>query len=96
MSTSDYVLILHAVRDYPAWKAVFDAAAPIRRAAGERSYQLLCDASDANRVIHFSHWSTIAAARAFFESPRLVDLRREAGVEAPEFHYLQHIETGTL
>lgn len=96
MSTSDYVLILHAVHDYPAWKAVFDAAAPIRRAAGERSYQLLRDASDANRVIHFSHWSTIAAARAFFESPRLVDLRREAGVEAPEFHYLQHIETGTL
>jgi hypothetical protein len=36
-----YVLIIHEVADYPAWKKVFDAAAELRREAGERSYQVL-------------------------------------------------------
>ena len=36
-----YVLIIHEVADYAAWKRVFDQAAAIREAAGERSYQVL-------------------------------------------------------
>jgi hypothetical protein len=39
---------------------------------------------------------SIAAARAFFESPRLVQIRKEAGVRAPEFIYLDLLEEGTL
>jgi len=92
----DHVLIVHAVKDYAAWKKVFDEAAPIRKAAGERSYIVLRDAADANRVVHFSQWTSVADARAFFESPRLVEIRRLAGVEAPEFNYLQKLEEGQL
>ncbi len=92
----DHVLIIHAVRDYPAWKQVFDGAASLRKEAGERSYQLLRYESDANRVVHFSRWTSIASARAFFESPLLVEIRRQAGVEAPEFIYLLHLEEGVL
>ena len=33
-------------------------------------------------------WTSVADARAFFESPRLVKIRQEAGVKAPEFIYL--------
>ena len=36
-----HVLIIHEVESYPAWKAVFDQAADIRKLAGEISYQLL-------------------------------------------------------
>ncbi|BAZ18878.1 hypothetical protein NIES4071_107630 (plasmid) [Calothrix sp. NIES-4071] len=36
-----YVLIIHEVENYEAWKKVFDKAASIRREAGERSYQVL-------------------------------------------------------
>ncbi len=36
-----HVLIIHGVETYPAWKAVFDQAAHIRKRAGEISYQLL-------------------------------------------------------
>lgn len=36
-----HVLIIHEVESYPAWKAVFDQAAGIRKHAGEISYQLL-------------------------------------------------------
>ncbi len=91
-----YVLIIHEVEDYPAWKKVFDNAAGIRREAGERSYQVLKYENDANRIVHFSAWTSIAAARAFFESPRLVEIRRQAGVKAPEFIYLDLLEAGTL
>jgi quinol monooxygenase YgiN len=91
-----HVLIIHAVKDYPAWKRVFDNAAGIRREAGERTYQVLRYEHDANRIVHLSTWTSHAAAKAFFESPRLVEIRRQAGVEAPEFIYLEEIESGTL
>lgn len=91
-----YVLIIHEVADYPAWKTVFDSAAGIRQEAGERSFQVLKYETDPNRIVHFSAWTSLAAAKAFFESPRLVKIREEAGVKAPEFIYLDQIEAGTL
>jgi quinol monooxygenase YgiN len=91
-----HVLIIHEVADYPAWKKVFDGAAAIRREAGERSYQVLKFQHDANRIVHFSAWTSIEDAKRFFESPRLVKIRAEAGVKAPEFIYLEQLEAGTL
>ena len=91
-----YVLIIHEVESYPAWKAVFDGAAEIRKEAGEVSYQLLRYEAKANLIVHFSKWSSLPAARAFFESPRLVAIRKQAGVKAPEFIYLEELEQGVL
>ncbi len=91
-----HVLIIHEVADYPAWKKIFDAAADLRREAGERTYQVLKHQHDANKIVHFSAWTSLEAARAFFESPKLVQIRREAGVKVPEFLYLEQIEAGTL
>ena len=95
-SADPYVLIVHEVADYPAWKKVFDEAAGIRKTAGERSYRVLCDSRDARKVVHFSSWTSLEAARRFFESPELVEIRKKAGVKAPEFHYLDSIESGIL
>lgn len=91
-----YVLIIHEVADYPAWKKVFDGAASIRKEAGERSYQVLRYQSDPNRIVHFSVWTSIDDAKRFFESPRLIKIRAEAGVKAPEFIYLEQLEQGVL
>lgn len=91
-----YVLIIHKVENYEAWKEVFDRAASIRKEAGERSYQVLKYENEANQIVHFSAWTSIADARAFFESPRLVKIREEAGVKAPEFIYLDQLESGIL
>ena len=52
--------------------------------------------NDPNRIVHFSTWTSHADARAFFESPRLVEIRRVAGVKAPEFIYLDELEAGVL
>lgn len=92
----EYVLIIHKVEDYTAWKKIFDEAATIRKNAGEISYQVLKYPDEPNRIVHFSNWSSIDNAKAFFESPELVKIRKEAGVKAPEFIYLEQIENGVL
>jgi heme-degrading monooxygenase HmoA len=91
-----YVLIIHEVADYAAWKKAFDSAADIRKAAGERSYQVLKYQNDPNRIVHFSVWTSLDDARRFFESPQLIRIRAEAGVKAPEFIYLDQLEAGIL
>lgn len=91
-----YVLIIHEVADYEAWKKVFDAAAAIRQEAGERSYQVLKYQNDSRRIVHFSAWTSIADAKRFFESPKLVQIRKEAGVMSPDFIYLDQLEADTL
>jgi quinol monooxygenase YgiN len=91
-----HVLIIHEVADYSTWKEIFDHAAIIRREAGERSYQVLKYENDPNKIVHFSEWTSIANARAFFESPQLIKIRAAAGLKAPEFIYLEMLESGTL
>lgn len=91
-----YVLITHEVESYATWKVIFDQAAEIRKNAGEISYQLLRLESSENVIVHFSTWSSLENARQFFESPELVDIRKRAGVKAPQFIYLNEIESGNL
>lgn len=91
-----HVLIIHEVADYSAWKKVFDGAAGIRKEAGERSYQVLRYENEPRKIVHFSTWISHTAAKTFFESPRLVRIRQEAGVKAPEFIYLDELESGKL
>jgi len=91
-----HVLIIHEVEAYPAWKAIFDNAADIRKNAGEISFQLLRYDNDANNIVHFSEWTSLENARKFFESPELIEIRKAAGVKAPNFIYLHAIEHGVL
>jgi quinol monooxygenase YgiN len=91
-----HVLIIHEVVNYPAWKKVFDAAASLRRTAGECSYQVLRYEGDANRIVHFSAWSSHENAKQFFQSPELEKIRQQAGVKSPDFIYLNQLESGVL
>ena len=91
-----HVLIIHEVEAYPAWKKIFDQAAAIRKQAGEVSYRLLRYDNDANNIVHFSEWRSLDDARNFFESPKLAEIRKKAGVKAPNFIYLKEIERGML
>jgi len=91
-----HVLIIHEVADYSAWKRIFDGASGIRKDAGERSYQVLKYHNNPNKIVHFSEWTSIDDARRFFESSKLVKIRAEAGVKAPEFIYLDQVDAGRL
>jgi len=92
----EHVLIIHEVEDYEAWKKIFDTASAIRKNAGELSYQVLKLDTNANKIVHFSKWTSIANAKAFFESAKLIEIRKQAGVKAPEFIYLELLEEGVL
>ena len=91
-----YVLIIHEVADYITWKKIFDNASDIRKEAGEVSYQVLKYEKDSNKIVHFSVWDTLEKAKQFFESPKLIQIRIDAGVKSPEFIYLDEIENGIL
>ena len=91
-----HVLIIHEVEDYIAWKKVFDNASTIRKEAGEISYQILKYDQEPNKIVHFSVWSSIKDAKNFFESPKLIQIRKEAGVKSPDFIYLDQLENGIL
>ncbi|TAF74643.1 MAG: antibiotic biosynthesis monooxygenase [Bacteroidetes bacterium] len=91
-----HVLIIHEVADYDAWKKVFDKAAIIRKEAGEISYQVLKYENEPNKIVHFSAWTSIENAKLFFESPKLIQIRKDAGVKSPEFLYLDQLEAGIL
>ena len=54
-----HVLIINEVADYSAWKKIFDNAATIRKEAGEISYQVLKYDQNANKIVHFSVWTSI-------------------------------------
>lgn len=91
-----HVLIIHEVESCQKWKSVFDQAEIFRKNAGEVSYQLLRHGNDANRIVHFSEWSSLDNARRFFESQELVETRRKGGVKSSGFIYLHEIERGVL
>jgi quinol monooxygenase YgiN len=92
----NYVLIIHKVENFQTWKEIFDNASVIRKEAGEISYQVLQYENDTNKIVHFSVWNSLENAKKFFESPKLVQIRIDAGVKAPEFIYLEEIENGEL
>lgn len=91
-----YVLIIHEVEDYIAWKKIFDNASTIRKEAGEISYQILKYKNEPNKIVHFSVWSSLEEAKDFFQSPKLIKIRADAGVKSPDFIYLEQLETGIL
>lgn len=91
-----HVLIIHEVEDYPTWKNVFDNASTIRKEAGEVSFQVLKFENQPNKIVHFSVWTSHEDAKRFFESAKLVKIRKDAGVKAPDFIYLEELESGIL
>jgi heme-degrading monooxygenase HmoA len=91
-----WALVIHHVDDFDGWRRIFDEAEGLRRAAGEREYRVLCAANDRNDVVHLSRWTSIEAARNFFESPEVVAIRARAGVHPPQFLYLEQIASGLL
>ena len=91
-----HVLIIHEVEDYQAWKKIFDNASEVRKKTGEISYQVLKYENDANKIVHFSAWNSLENAKLFFNSPKLIKIRADAGVKSPDFIYLDLLEDGIL
>lgn len=74
------MLIQHQVKDYAAWKKVFDSAIDLRKSNGEISAQVYRDGNDPNKITTINKWNTIANAQKFAHSPELKAAMEKAGV----------------
>jgi heme-degrading monooxygenase HmoA len=92
-----HLFIRHKVKDYPAWKATFDAFIEQRRAGGEKSYQIFHPDDDPNNLLVLFEWDSLENARNFMANPDLKEAMGEAGVvEAPEVYFLEEVTRGTV
>ena len=83
------VLIQHQVKDYAAWKKVFDSAFEFRKSSGELSAEVYRDASDPNKLTVMNKWNSLENAQKFLHSPELMATMEKAGVAgAPTVTFL--------
>jgi heme-degrading monooxygenase HmoA len=92
-----YPLIRLNVKDYAAWRTVFDEYASTRRTSGSHGGQLFRSAADPNEVLVLWEWDSLEAARAFFQSADLRETMQKAGVQGkPEVLFLEEVEYVTV
>ena len=92
-----YILIHHKVADYAKWKRAVRAFAPVRKASGEKSFQVLRCAKAANDLTVICGWASAAQARKFIASPELRDAMRTGGVLGrPEIRFFKQAEDLTV
>lgn len=84
-----YIMIRHEVKDFNAWKSVFDSAVDMRKGAGETSAQVFRDADSPNMVTIINGWDSADRAEAFLNNPDLADAMEQAGViSEPEVTFM--------
>jgi heme-degrading monooxygenase HmoA len=81
------MLVQHHVKDFAAWKKVYDSAADLRITNGEISDQIYRDASDPNKLTVVFKWNSIANAQKWGQSSELKAAMEKAGVDAPPVTY---------
>jgi heme-degrading monooxygenase HmoA len=65
------VIVQHRVRDYDAWKAVFDEHGDVRRRHGATGHELYRGLDDPNEVTVVNHFPSREAGEAFAADPSL-------------------------
>ena len=90
-----YLYARHSVKDYDAWKSVFDSVSDLRRENGERSYQILRNGNGSNEVIALFEWDSLENAQRYASSPELKEAMEQAGVTGPpEILFLEEAARG--
>jgi heme-degrading monooxygenase HmoA len=88
-----YLLIRHKVRDFNAWKPVYDAHLAAREAAGLRELHLLRNVEDATEVVLLFEAENLGKAREFASSEDLRHaMARADGVDQPDIYFLDREE----
>jgi hypothetical protein len=73
--------VQHRVKDYDAWRRVYDSVAGMQKAGGVITESVYRAEGDPNLVMVSHQVSSFSAAHDFFASPALGDAMRRAGVE---------------
>ena len=73
--------VQHRVKDYDAWRRVYDSVADMQKAGGVTRESVHRAEGESNLVMVSHQFPNISAAHDFFASPALRDAMRRAGVE---------------
>jgi len=92
-----YIIAKHKVNDYKTWKKGFDSALSMRKAGGEKSFQIFRVDNDQNDIFLLFEWDSLRNAKNYFEAPELQKAMQQAGVLGkPEVYFLEEVDRGTL
>lgn len=84
------IFVRHRVKDFPTWKAAYDAFDAERRAMGVTDHGAYQTHGDPRDVTVYHHFESMDAARSFAESARLKEVMEAAGVEGvPELWFAE-------
>lgn len=75
------VLVLHRVKDYDKWRAIYDGARPMQAAGGVLEEAAFQAEGDPLNVLVMHRFASMTEAHAYFENPQLADAVQEAGVD---------------
>ena len=75
------LVVRHHVRDYDAWKTVFDEHEDVRRRHGATGHRVYTIGGDRNDVVVATDFPSADAAQAFMADPSLREAMERAGVE---------------
>jgi len=87
------VRVIHHVRDFEAWKPVFDQHQAVREQHGAEGHALFRDSSDPNLITVVNRFATAEGAHAFAQHPSLPEAMQRAGVDSqPGIAFLEMVE----
>ena len=75
-----YTIATHPVKDFEAWKAVFDGGLEMRQAAGELSAVVVRGGDDGTQVTVINTWTSLEDANAMLNNPDMKPMMESAGV----------------
>jgi hypothetical protein len=90
------LIVRHRVRDFDAWKPVFDEHQPLREQHGGRRHWVYRSLDDPNDLTVSVEFASRDQAERFVAHPSLREAMSRAGVEGtPDFSFVEESETRT-
>ena len=90
------LVVQHTVRDYDAWKSVFDEHESTRAKHGATGHTIYRDADDPNAVTIFNRFATREGAEAFSRDPSLKEAMERGGVTSePRIMWVEEADSAT-
>ena len=88
------IIVQHTVRDFDAWKSVFDEHEAVRKEHGATGHELYRGADDPNEVTAVNHFPSREQAEAFASDPSLKEAMERGGVTSePRITWAEESET---
>jgi heme-degrading monooxygenase HmoA len=86
------VMFKGEVKDYEAWKPVFDGLEEKRKSLGETSYRILREENGGHGIVILIDWDTVEHAHMYLDSPELKEALRRGGARKLEIALLREAE----